>query len=294
MPEALALAAGDEGVERADAEGQRLVDAGAARARAASRWPGRRRRRREPSGGPPSTGPAEAVEDPAEQRRRRPAPAAACRWRARARRRGRRTRVPSGMQVSRSRPTATTSASSGAVAGVDLHEVADGGGEAVDGQGQAHGAGDRAGDLGPGGPRRSPAGSLPPVPGGGADQRRANFPQPLRPAYSKDTLGDDFRDVRANVFGPGETRQLADFRRSGTVRPSRGSRAEQVRRKMANTLLGVEPATQTYGPVQLARADVTREAARTGPAAGTKTGQKYHRAGPKVSRRPYENAKSLK
>ncbi len=35
--------------------------------------------------------------------------------------------------------------------------------------------------------------------------------------YSKDTLGDDFRAVRAKVFGGGEDRQLADFRRSGSV-----------------------------------------------------------------------------
>src|ERR1700733_6634905 len=34
-------------------------------------------------------------------------------------------------------------------------------------------------------------------------------------AYSKDTLGDDFRDVRALVFGLDERRTLADFRRSG-------------------------------------------------------------------------------
>jgi hypothetical protein len=31
------------------------------------------------------------------------------------------------------------------------------------------------------------------------------------------TLGDDFRATRASVFGNGEVRQLADFRRSGAV-----------------------------------------------------------------------------
>jgi hypothetical protein len=35
-------------------------------------------------------------------------------------------------------------------------------------------------------------------------------------AYSKDTLGDDFRAVRAAVF-PGDTRKLMDTRRSGAV-----------------------------------------------------------------------------
>ena len=33
--------------------------------------------------------------------------------------------------------------------------------------------------------------------------------------YSSDTLGDDFRDVRVAGFGDGESRTLADFRRSG-------------------------------------------------------------------------------
>jgi hypothetical protein len=33
--------------------------------------------------------------------------------------------------------------------------------------------------------------------------------------YSKDTLGDDFRTVRIAVFGEGDKRTLADFRRSG-------------------------------------------------------------------------------
>ena len=34
--------------------------------------------------------------------------------------------------------------------------------------------------------------------------------------YSKDTLGDDFRDVREIVF-PGDTRRLMDMRRTGNV-----------------------------------------------------------------------------
>ena len=40
--------------------------------------------------------------------------------------------------------------------------------------------------------------------------------------YSTDTLGDDFRDIRALVFGPGEYRQLADFRRAATVQALAG------------------------------------------------------------------------
>jgi hypothetical protein len=55
--------------------------------------------------------------------------------------------------------------------------------------------------------------------------------------YSKDTLGKDFRDMRALVFGPDEDRKLADFRRSGTVEAYTGeASAEDVQAKMANTL----------------------------------------------------------
>jgi len=55
--------------------------------------------------------------------------------------------------------------------------------------------------------------------------------------YSKDTLGDDFRDVRTLVFGPNETRRLADFRRAGIVEALAGGiDAETLSNKMANTL----------------------------------------------------------
>lgn len=40
--------------------------------------------------------------------------------------------------------------------------------------------------------------------------------------YSKDTPGDDFRAVRTMVFGQAETRQMADFRRSGSVEALEG------------------------------------------------------------------------
>jgi hypothetical protein len=71
--------------------------------------------------------------------------------------------------------------------------------------------------------------------------------------YSKDTLGDDFRAVRAVVFGHGETRQLADFRRSGTVEAFAGEAApEQVSAKMANTLSSSNRLHRTYAPAQLA------------------------------------------
>ena len=91
--QALALAAGDEGVERADAEGEGLVDPGAGeRVRrlagqvdevdAASPAAGRR----------PPAGPGRRARGRAAPRR--PAPAGACRWRAPGRRRGRRRGCP--------------------------------------------------------------------------------------------------------------------------------------------------------------------------------------------------------
>lgn len=90
--------------------------------------------------------------------------------------------------------------------------------------------------------------------------------------YSKDTLGDDtlgddFRDVRTIVFGPQETRQLADFRRSGSVEALAGNvQPEKLSAKMANTLSQSNFLHQTYSPVQLASvrdADAARRRGRT-------------------------------
>jgi integrase len=53
--------------------------------------------------------------------------------------------------------------------------------------------------------------------------------------YSKDTLGDDFRDMRAAAFGEGEQRTLADFRRSGAVEAiAGGANAEELAHAMGN------------------------------------------------------------
>ena len=72
-------------------------------------------------------------------------------------------------------------------------------------------------------------------------------------AYSKDTLGDDFRDIRAKVFGDQERRQLADFRRSGATKALAGNALpEKLSKKMANTLSQSNKLHATYAPVQLA------------------------------------------
>jgi hypothetical protein len=76
--------------------------------------------------------------------------------------------------------------------------------------------------------------------------------------YSKDTLGDDFRDVRMLVFGPAEKRTLADFRRSGSVEALAGKvDPGTLSAKMANTLSQSNFLHATYQPTQLA---VVREA----------------------------------
>jgi hypothetical protein len=68
-------------------------------------------------------------------------------------------------------------------------------------------------------------------------------------AYSKDTLGDDFRDIRAIVFGTAEKRTLADFRRSGTVEALRGgASAEQVGMTLANDFATSTNLQRTYAP----------------------------------------------
>ncbi|MGA0564121.1 hypothetical protein ACO2RV_16880 [Ancylobacter sp. VNQ12] len=84
--------------------------------------------------------------------------------------------------------------------------------------------------------------------------------------YSKDKLGKDFAAVRAAVFGPEETRQLADMRRSGTVEAFAGGASPGgVSAKMANTLSASTRLQKTYAPVHIAtvrQVDGAREIGR--------------------------------
>lgn len=92
--------------------------------------------------------------------------------------------------------------------------------------------------------------------------------------YSKDTLGDDFRAVRELVFGPGEKRQLADFRRSGTVEALAGNVSPAaLGAKMANSIASSNRLHRTYGPVHLATVRDADEARLVGrrKLRGTKT-----------------------
>jgi hypothetical protein len=84
-------------------------------------------------------------------------------------------------------------------------------------------------------------------------------------AYSKDTLGDDFRDIRALVFGENERRTLADFRRSGTVEAIRGgAEGGQIAAKMANQFDKSAFLRKTYAPVDLRAVRAADEARKRG------------------------------
>jgi len=106
-------------------------------------------------------------------------------------------------------------------------------------------------------------GSFPAQPVGIATIFRNRSGQP----YTKDTLGDDFRVVRELVFGSQEKRQMADFRRSGSVEALEGGASpHELQSKMANTLASSSSLYQTYSPNMLGTVrgvDVSRLRGRT-------------------------------
>lgn len=84
-------------------------------------------------------------------------------------------------------------------------------------------------------------------------------------AYSKDTLGDDFRAVREAVF-PGDKRMLGhDFRRSGTVEAFAGDASPSaVSAKMGNSIDQSSELQRTYNPVNAASVRQADEARKVG------------------------------
>jgi len=84
--------------------------------------------------------------------------------------------------------------------------------------------------------------------------------------YSSDTLGDDFRDVRAVEFGPLERRTIGhDFRRTGAVEAiTGGAKAEQLAHAMGNTLSASNALFATYVPVNVATLRDVMTARRAG------------------------------
>jgi hypothetical protein len=84
-------------------------------------------------------------------------------------------------------------------------------------------------------------------------------------AYSSDTLGDDFRDVRHAAFDRHEARTLADCRRSGAVEAiAGGTRAEELAHAMGNTLSASNALFATYVPINRANLQTVLEARRRG------------------------------
>lgn len=83
--------------------------------------------------------------------------------------------------------------------------------------------------------------------------------------YSKDTLGDDFRDVRAAVFGQRERRTLAQFRHSGAVEAITGDATPAaLSHAMGNTLSASNVLFETYVPVNVATLTSVQKARRIG------------------------------
>jgi hypothetical protein len=84
--------------------------------------------------------------------------------------------------------------------------------------------------------------------------------------YSKDTLGDDFRDVRTAEFSPLERRTLGhDFRRSGAGEAiAGGSTAEHLAHAMGNTLSASNALFATYVPVNVTTLREVLKARRLG------------------------------
>jgi hypothetical protein len=100
---------------------------------------------------------------------------------------------------------------------------------------------------------------------------RGGRPRAARP-YTKDSLGDEFRAVRLLVFGPAETRQLADLRRSGAVEAIEGGAgAELVGQAMGNSLGASNALFRTYVPVTAVALDQVGQARRKGRAARRKS-----------------------
>lgn len=113
---------------------------------------------------------------------------------------------------------------------------------------------------------------------GGQPGPKGGRPRPPAP-YTKDTLGDDFRDVRVAVFGKAEAgkkgRKIMDFRRSGLIEGlAGGASLESLAAKAANSMDTNEALKKTYLPGQTAvvrLADADRVKGRQRMRGGTKT-----------------------
>jgi hypothetical protein len=97
------------------------------------------------------------------------------------------------------------------------------------------------------------------TPGAKGGRPRAGVP------YTKDSLIDDFADLRRLVFGPDEKRRMMDLRRSGAVEANAGGGSvEAIAAKMGNSIDENKALQKTYMPVNLAAVRAADEARRKG------------------------------
>ena len=83
--------------------------------------------------------------------------------------------------------------------------------------------------------------------------------------YQKNSLVDDFAEVRRLVFGPGEKRRLMDMRRAGAVEANAGGASvEAIAAKMGNSIDHNKTLQKTYMPVNLAAVRSADESRRIG------------------------------
>ncbi len=83
-------------------------------------------------------------------------------------------------------------------------------------------------------------------------------------AYTKNSLAEDFRDIRALVF-PGDSRTLMDMRRSGALEASAGAvDPKALSDVMGNTIAQSKALQRTYTPAQIATASTVPEARNRG------------------------------
>lgn len=99
--------------------------------------------------------------------------------------------------------------------------------------------------------------------------------------YSRDTLGDDFRDLHAKVFGGQGRRQLAHFRQSGATEALAGDVPPEKLSSKSQHALASNRRHRTYAPVQLAAVRDTDEARKAGrrKLRERNRGEKFPRAG---------------
>jgi hypothetical protein len=95
----------------------------------------------------------------------------------------------------------------------------------------------------------------------GPKRGRRWLPRP----YSTSKMDRDFREIRHEVFGPDEHRQLADMRRSGAIEADAGGASdEDLSNKMANTIDVSRRLRKTYNPVNVVSVQRVDEARKRG------------------------------